>query len=297
MSTIDFMLKPNKKSTKYSWKVSVLRFLCVSSILLSVTVVSGCQRVGQASVPSVTDEKTPCAHLVVAGFPQYGIEQTQNRFVCHQGYALAYNTQSKTPMWVVEHLTAEHLKTKNATRENDFRPDPDLPDRQEASLESYRRSGFDRGHMAPAEDFRGSVSQMSESFFLSNMVPQNPENNRGIWADLEKNVRGWAVQRGDLYVITGPIFYGGKPMGWIGRAPSQVAVPTYLYKIILDRHRRQIIAFVVPNQPAPVSQLSHYVVKLSDVERLTGLNFFPQLNPEQKQALSYQVPDGSWRLF
>ena len=269
----------------------------VGLLLISILGLAGCQRAGQAGVPKVTDSNTPCASLVVAGFPQYGTPQPFDRFVCHSGYAAGYNTQSKTPVWVVEHLVAKNIDEKRAVRQNDFRPDPSLPDSQEASLESYRHSGFDRGHMAPAEDFRESPSQMSESFFLSNMVPQNPDNNRGIWAYLEKNVRGWAKQRGDVYVITGPVFYGGKPLGWIGSDPHKVAVPGYLYKIILDRHRKEIICFLVPNQALRISDLSRFMVKLSDIERLTGLNFFPQLSPSQKQFLDHQSPSTDWHLF
>lgn len=261
-------------------------FLAVTALVLSL---GACHK-GGMSVPVAAD--APCADLAGLGFPEFHPKQAGTQFICHEGYALEYNPRSKTPMWVVEHLTRDNLDQKNATRLNNFRPDPYL-NVDQASLQDFAESGYDRGHMAPAEDFRKSVKQMSESFFLSNMVPQNPDNNRHIWAQLEKNVRGWATRYGEVYVITGPIFYQGQSLGSIGR--NKVAVPTHLYKVILAPHQAQAIAFIIPNAPEDVATLDRFEVPVNQVEQLTGLQFFPRLDPTQAQEVKARI--APWQLI
>jgi endonuclease G len=269
---------------------------CRPVFLVLLFGLAGCPHHEPPPVPVEVTEKTPCAGLVTAGFPLYAMPQAADAFVCHEGYALEYNPRSKTPVWVVEHLTRENLATREAFRDEDFRPDPLLDAETAASLNDFRGSGYDRGHMAPAEDFRGSIRQMSESFLLSNMVPQNPDNNRGIWARLEKNVRDWANQRESVYVITGPVFYANAPAGWIGNPAAPVAVPTHLFKIVYDPARRQAVAFLVPNTPQSLAALSGFGVRIADLQAMTGLRFFPGLPPEQVAALDATMGSGGWGI-
>lgn len=272
--------------------VSPLRLLLWSSLLF----LSACQHHSPTPVPAAVDASTPCSALVAGGFPLYPVPQEGDDFVCHTGYALEYNPRSKTPVWVVEHLTREALSSREALRQEDFRPDPDLDPSTSATLADFRGSGFDRGHMAPADDFRGNIRQMSESFFLSNMIPQDPDNNRGIWARLEKNVRDWAQRRGELYVITGPVFAANAPAGWIGNRAAPVAVPTHLFKVIYDPSRREAIAFVVPNRPEPMSSLPAMGARIADVQAMTGLRLFPALPPGTVETLDAAMGQGQWTL-
>ena len=94
-----------------------------------------------------------------------------------------------------------------AVRSNDFGPDTSIPAGSRSELSDYSGSGFDRGHMAPAEDMTRSEKVMSECFLLSNMIPQIGDGfNNGIWKSLENAVRGWVQQRGELTIIAGPVF-------------------------------------------------------------------------------------------
>ena len=162
--------------------------------------IAGANKGSTTNEPIVRPSDAQCMSMIPSGFPKTPYPDSIKLNICHQGYVLGYNTQTKTPIWVGEYLTRQNLDTKNATRNDNFRPDPmvlKVNPSSSATLQDYAGSsrvgsGYDRGHMAPAEDFRKFPEQMDESFYLSNMVPQNSNNNRGIWAALEKNVRYWA---------------------------------------------------------------------------------------------------------
>lgn len=228
-----------------------------------------------------------CGSLTPEGVPQ---TQLKLQDICHEAYRVGYSYATRTPMWVSEDLTRENLREKNATRQNDFRPDPAVPAQYSASLADFKNTRqmhlegktYDRGHMAPAEDFRGNPEQMSESFYLSNMVPQASSNNRGIWANLEKNVRGWANRYGEVYVVTGPIFPRGMAQGRMGK----VFIPVSLYKAIYIPSINQAIAFIIPNQNQTGS-LESYMRPVSDVESMTMINVFPKLSPSVKDNMAH----------
>jgi len=124
------------------------------------------------------------------GFPGgQGIALTKKHFV------ILYDTTTLVPEWVAYHLTAENVQG-SANRQDDFRPDPDLPEGKRSELSDYKNSGYDRGHLAPAADFKRSEEAMSETFFLSNMAPQRPNLNRMSWSHLEEEVRTLAKKHG-----------------------------------------------------------------------------------------------------
>lgn len=209
------------------------------------------------------------------------ISQQQYLDICREGYSIGYNTQTKTPAWVAERLTRQALDGKSTTRTNNFRPDPLVPAQYSATLEDYRGSGFDRGHMAPAEDFRNSETQMSDSFYLSNMIPQNSGLNRGTWAVLEKNMRYWAQKYGEIYIVTGPIYYQGKSLGYAGKVP----VPTHVYKAVYIPQLNKSISFILPNQQVEVNQIPKSISSVKNLELLTGINFFPNVSDSVKSVV------------
>lgn len=105
-------------------------------------------------------------------------------------FTISYNNFYKTPNWVAWELTRQET-SGNEERKNKFLPDPDLPEpRVEHS--DYTHSGYDRGHMAPAADMKWSEKAMQESFYMSNICPQNQKLNRDDWGDLEEECRRWA---------------------------------------------------------------------------------------------------------
>ncbi|PIL52777.1 endonuclease, partial [Acinetobacter baumannii] len=147
--------------------------------------------------------------------------------LCFNGFNVLYSGISKTPLWSAEHLDAERLSVK-IKREDNFHEETRVPQKHRALLSDYRGSGYDRGHMAPNGDMSNKESQ-SDSFSLSNMVPQAPKNNQEVWRKLEEATRAIATkQKQDVYVVTGPVFEG-KRLKTIGQG---VIVPTAVYKAV-----------------------------------------------------------------
>jgi endonuclease G len=150
-------------------------------------------------------------------------------------------------MFVAEHLSRAQLRdAKSETRTNRFFADARLPSNERAELGDYSRSGYDRGHMAPAGDMP-SAEAMAQSFSLANMVPQAPENNRGVWAkSVEMAVRNYVLKSGDeVFVLTGPAFTEGHS---VDSSMARVWVPDHLYKLVYDPSANRAWAYWVSNQ-------------------------------------------------
>ncbi len=196
----------------------------------------------------------------------------QRALVHHAAYSLDYNEEQEQSYWVFYELTREELGGAY-TRSNNFRADP-LVTTGSAGADDYKYSGYDRGHLAPAADMTFSSQAMLESFYMSNMSPQDPSFNRGIWKQLEEQVRAWAYDDGSLYVVSGPLFLEGS-----GRLPSGVGIPSHFYKIVLDWDGKEVrsIAFLFPNAKGS-GGLSAYEVSIDRLEVLSGLDFFSVLD-------------------
>lgn len=222
-----------------------------------------------------------------------GIPGAADQIVDREGYALGYCEKWEVPRWVVYRLTRDEAASSRTGRINSFRPDPAIRTGS-AQLEDYRGSGYDRGHMAPAGDMKWSTDAMLDSFYLSNMCPQDRQNNSGIWNEIEQTVRGFATSEDSIYVVTGPIFDSDEPKKTIGT--NAVAVPDGFYKVVYDETPpEKMIAFKVRNEPLP-GKPKDYICTVDEIERATGLVFFPRL-PDEKRALkSALVPEAwTWR--
>lgn len=217
------------------------------------------------------------SQFVVYGAPVSKITK-DNQYLIKKVYAIHYRYDTKTAEYVVEHPTKD-LILGGIKRQDDFRPDPEVPTKHQSQLSDYAGNPFDRGHLVPAGDCTKTEETMSESFFLTNMVPQVPNHNRGIWKQLETCVRNWVVDGGkDLYVISGTIYK--KDHKTIGE--NKVGIPDYLWKIVIDKKSGKSISFLFPNAPLPVEDLPKYIVSISDIEIKTGINFNPKM-PENQQ--------------
>ena len=195
----------------------------------------------------------------------------QAHLVRHTAYVVEYSPAAKDPEWVAYYLTGNEVEVKGK-RYGKFEPDPAMPGGT-ATLEDYRRSGYDRGHQAPAADFKWNLRAEEESFLLSNVCPQNSVMNRGIWEHLENHVRQWAERYKHLYIVTGPLL--DTCLDRIGR--DQVCVPRGFFKVILDctPGHYQAIAFIMRNTDLPQSDpIQNYAVKVDSVEKITGIHFF-----------------------
>lgn len=195
--------------------------------------------------------------------------QPGDQELCKTNYAVIHRCSVKAPVAVFEHLTRESM-TGPAKRKDNFRPDPQVFQQCQATLQDYATVGrtHDRGHMAPAGNNTQNDQIMSESFFLSNMVAQVANNNRGIWKQLETWERDWASKGGNFYIVSGGIFDPGHPVTGNG-----LGIPTRLYKVIYERNSRRAMAYLMPNAPLPVQDLPKYQVSVAEVEKATGIRF------------------------
>lgn len=182
-----------------------------------------------------------------------------------KAYILSYSLKHGQSAWVFYQLKKEHLYG-DVARKNNFKADPDIPGAVSPSV--YTKSGFDRGHLAPAADFSWSQQAMLESFYMSNMSPQLPGFNRGIWKKLEDQVRKWADEKQDLIVIVGPLLNDTLP-----KLKDQVSIPNIFYKVILDKRNNEAIAFLMKNESSSLP-LSTFAVSIDSVEKISGIDFF-----------------------
>ena len=220
----------------------------------------------------------------------YGVPGAADTIVEREGYALGYIEKHEQPAWVQYIMTAEEVSRRAAKRGDDFRPDPDVPTGS-ATPQDYSRSGYDRGHLAPAADMSFSVKTMSESFYMSNMSPQAPQFNRGIWSKLEKQVRHFATKEKRIVVVTGPILPAEKT---ITIGANKVTVPQYYYKVIYDTTPpEKMIGFVLPNKGSS-ADLRTFVVTVDRVEDLTGLDFFSAVPKEKQEQLERTITVENW---
>ena len=208
-------------------------------------------------------------------------EVGSNEIISHTAYTLSYSEEHEQAEWVAYELTAEEATSENAERTDDFRQDPDVSTGS-ATTTDYKNSGYDRGHLMPAGDNKLTKEVMSESFFMSNMSPQNPQFNRNRWRFLEDQVREWAEENDGLYIVTAGVLTGN--LETIGI--NQVAIPEYYYKVIMDCDISKGIAFLMPNENLNDQTFRDYVVTIDEVEAVTGINFFPWLTKSEEKIES-----------
>lgn len=191
------------------------------------------------------------------------------RALCYDAFAVLHNGESKTPVYVVQRLNRAAIDDADEKRTNKFFADARLPRSERAELGDYKRSGYSRGHMAPAGDMP-TAQAMAQSFSLANMVPQSIKQNGGPWARIEKDTRSYAHRaQGDVYVFTGPVFKAES--GTIG--DGQVRVPSHLYKLVYDATTHRAWAHWQANDDAErVSKPISY----EELVQRTGIQFLPQ---------------------
>ncbi len=209
--------------------------------------------------------------------------------VHHIYYTLSYNEKYEQANWVYYVLTDSMVIAGGQERSNKFKVDP-LVLSGSAKSSDYTKSGYDRGHLCPAADMDFNPVAMEESFLMSNISPQAPDFNRGIWKDLESAVREWARTKHKLFIVTGPVFSENK--GTIGQ--DQVVIPGYFYKVLYTPSPKpEIIAFVLPNQKSD-RPLSDFVISVDDLEKLTGIDFFSQLPDDLENRIEGKVELTGW---
>jgi endonuclease G len=217
-------------------------------------------------------------------------KHTPSQILVRKGYIASYNKDTRCPNWVAWHLTAEHADGTVKRPRNAFHADEDVPEPR-AEWYDYKRTGWARGHICPAGDNKWDEEAMRESFLMTNIVPQNQNLNDGDWAEIEKKCRKWAKEFGDIYIVGGPLPYE-KP--WETISDNEIVVPRAMFKVVLclNGDKPKAIGFVYKNI-AQNNPKSHYANTLKEVERLSGIKFFPTLPKKVRKEIdnSYNLSD------
>jgi endonuclease G, mitochondrial len=208
------------------------------------------------------------------GYPQ---AYTADTVLSYSGFDLGYNEEFEQASWVAYVLTRMEVMADEVERTENFRSDTSIHTGS-SHPSDYRGSGFDRGHLVPAADMSWDLQAMSESFLMSNMSPQLPGFNRGIWKRLEEQVRDWAIEKESLYVITGPVLNSVDTL--IG--PNGVGVPAYYFKVLVDLSPpdHSFIGFLLPHERLS-GNLDRFAITVDSLESFTGYDFFASA-PDQE---------------
>lgn len=205
-------------------------------------------------------------------------------------YIVSYNKDTKIPNWVAWHLTADHTDGPVRRMSNFYEEENvDIP---RATLEDYQGSGWSRGHMCPAGDNKWNETAMYDSFSFVNVCPQNANLNSGLWNSIEIDSRRWARLFGDLYIVCGPVFLN-REHETIG--VNKVFVPEAFFKVILClQGKPKAIGFVVRNNEGKKKR-DQFVNTVDDVERITGMDFFPALPDSVEDVVEAYANLDDWR--
>lgn len=221
--------------------------------------------------------------------------KTTSQIIEYTGHTLSYNSRTRLPNWVAYELTRKEAQGDNP-RKDKFARCPQAQGPQ-ADKEDYRNSGWDRGHMAPAGDMKWSTRAMDESYYFTNICPQNHELNTGDWKELEEKCRYWAEKFGSLHIVCGPIITDNTH-GTLGE--NKVVIPDKFFKVLLTQKEGewQGVGFIFHNPPKrdlristkpPVNRpLESYIVTIDEVEAMTGLDFFHKLPDSIENSVEQQ---------
>ncbi|MES2528673.1 MAG: DNA/RNA non-specific endonuclease [Bdellovibrionota bacterium] len=196
----------------------------------------------------------------------------------HKYFQVHYDPKLRLARYVEYTLLRENLLHKAGKRKNKFIPDPILVQSNLpfVTTKEYTKTGFDRGHLAPSADFTFSQEANDLTFVMSNMAPQTKLLNRGVWKNLEEQVRFWACGEKKLTVITGPIFGPSDKT-----LPSGLTIPQRFFKIIIDETPpRKTIAFI-HHQKDPKTTMPYREFPVSEVERQAQITFPHSFPPEK----------------
>jgi endonuclease G len=219
----------------------------------------------------------------------YAPEPSLGYTIQHSYYTLSYSSTHRQAEYSYYYLSPESI-LGGQERTDDFRVDPKVKSNPVKSTD-YQGSGYDRGHLCPAADMALNLTAMSETFYMSNMSPMAPSFNRGIWSRLEDWVREEALGNSGLYVVTGPILSSS-----CGSLKESITVPCAYYKIVFkEGSQPKMLGFVLSNA-GDSGSLQAFAVSVDEIEKKTGLDFFPQLENTLEQSLESKVNLSGWRF-
>ena len=219
------------------------------------------------------------------------VEGLPEIILTRKSYIVSYNPESRCPNWVAWRLTSSHTSGDVSRMGNAFHEDLDVPEPRALNAD-FRESGYSRGHMCPAGDNKWDRDAMYETFLLSNICPQNANLNSGVWNQIEMSCRQWAEKYGDVYIICGPMYFKSNERLLIGY--NQIAVPDAFFKVILCLNGTpKAIGYICRNTDGNRKK-DQYINTLAQVERLTGLHFFPKLDSEKRTLVESNADINEW---
>ncbi|KAK4123970.1 hypothetical protein N657DRAFT_645585 [Parathielavia appendiculata] len=301
-----YSMRSDKKPAVTTTTTTVSTTSSASSVPAPVPasqVFSSSPTITTTTTPVPTPSTSPTAPVNPAGLFEYGFPGPVADLASRQALISSYDRRTRNPHWVAEHITPASLAQRGGDRKNSaFLEDPLIPDKFQAKLADYFRSGYDRGHQVPAADCKWSQTAMDETFYLSNMCPQVGEGfNRDYWAHFEDFCRRLTTRYPSVRVVTGPLYLPKRDPAdgkWyvkyevIGSSAPSVAVPTHFYKVIYAEEgtapggKVALGAFVLPNAVIPNDKpLSDFEVPLEAVERASGLEFAAKLPVARRKRL------------
>lgn len=230
-----------------------------------------------------------CKNTYSQGFNYLPAPVEAHQIITYSQFTLSYNEEHEQAEWVAYKLTKQEVAMKQ-DRCNCFKSDKKVNNKS-ASKSDYSSSGFDLGHLSPASDNNMSMLANKQSFLMSNISPQLPSFNRGIWKTLEKWTSQQAISDSVIYIVTGPVFVNN--LGTLGK--NNVTIPGYFYKIVLKQKDSKTlsIAFLIP-QIGSIGEIQDYIVTVNTIETITGIDFFPQLKNSKENKIESQYQPKKW---
>lgn len=234
------------------------------------------------SIEVVSPEKD----TIDSGF-SYLPTSTTNAIYKHKGYTFSYVEAHEQSEWVAYELEDGKWRYSEFDRPL-FEQDP-IVKTESAHWRNYKKSGYTKGHLCPAGDRKQSRELYNETFYTSNVSPQTYDFNAGVWNRLENKVRYWAGKYDGIYVVTGGVLTDD--LETIGS--EEVSVPKYFYKVLLTKDKTRMIAFLVPHEKSN-QPLYEFVVSVDELEKKTGIDFFPKLDDATENKLEAAKDYKGW---
>ncbi len=287
-------MRKKKRNSSTLWVVAVL--LVIAFALHSFSWQPEAQRrekavVQQEQAKEIGASWTTMPDSVVELCTAAPLTKTPEIVLQRTSYVVSYNKQTRCPNWVAWQLTADHTDGE-LKRMNNFHEDEDCP-RPRATLQDYKGSGWSRGHMCPAGDNKWSREAMYDSFSLVNVCPQDSKHNSGVWNSIEMDCRQWARKYGEVFIVCGPVWTKGKHQT-IG--PNKVQVPEAFFKVVLRLKPKPAgFGFITRNNEG-TKKRDLYYNSIDQVERITGIDFFPALPDDIENEVEAKADVSDWGL-
>lgn len=265
------------------------------TILISIiyTLICSCLSGPPSYAPKVSSTQTTKAvtdykHKKLVN---YGVDAL---LISHNGYLISYDEENLIPHWVSYTLSSCNVISTPPPSKPNFQQDPKCIDKKQADYSDYKKSGWSRGHMAPAADFKWSVQAYEETYVYTNCCPQNAELNNGSWNILENKIRKWALEYGEIDIVTGPII-GDNHFGALGK--SRVTIPNSFFKAVLVKvdGNESCVGFVMNNTTEKQSLLDSFV-SINKLESITSIDFFPEIDDNNEDVIESIVDRSIWHF-